>query len=100
MSRVETIIRNLPLVLLLVLAASMARADALGDISTALENGETAEAQTMLDALGEDATAPEAQLLQGRLWVQTKQPHQGINPSGQESDQPQTVQHRRDHRNH
>lgn len=73
MSRIETIIRNLPLVLLLMLAASMARASTLDDIATALENGQTTEAQAMLDALGDDATAPEAQLLQGQLWVQTNQ---------------------------
>ncbi|MEL7310215.1 MAG: tetratricopeptide repeat protein [Pseudomonadota bacterium] len=72
MKHIETIIRNLPLMLLLMLCASFARAD-FAAIDDALSDGEEAQAQALLDALGENANDPEAKLRQGRLYVQTNE---------------------------
>lgn len=68
--KIEAVIRNLPMILLMVLSVSYARAD-LTNIETALESGESDQAIAMIEALGGEAQSPEAQLLLGRAYVQT-----------------------------
>ena len=72
MKHFESIVRNLPVILLLMLCASFARAD-LAAIDTALSNGDVTQAQQLLDALGTDTQSAEIKLRQGRLYVQTNE---------------------------